>query len=305
MKESAHIPAAAGILKHHFGKTPADVEELQGGLNNLVFQAKVGKQDYVVRMSEDPAKLQTFIKERWAMGKAREKNVPTPEVLEVGTDPEGRAYMISKKVTGLVGTLASDKLEVLRQMGEIAAAINSIPTRGFGHVFGWSENRLSHNKTWADYLEKELHVWKRVELFEKEQVLNSETLKQLRKELKALFAWKGKPTLNHGDIRLKNVLLDEKGRICALLDWEDATSNLAPMWELSIALHDLNPDEKEGFLEGYGIKPAKLREIGRGIKTLNILNYFGFVTEALKAKDKQQIERLKLRLDGTLDLCSL
>ena len=53
------------------------------------------------------------------------------------------------------------------------------------------------------------------------------------------------------------MLLDEKGRSCTILDWENCTSNLAPYWELSIALHDLCIDEKEQFLEGYGLSIAE------------------------------------------------
>lgn len=60
---------------------------------------------------------------------------------------------------------------------------------------------------------------------------------------------------NHGDLRMKNVLVDQDGGICAILDWEKCMSIVAPHWELALALHDLSIDEKQAFLAGYGLSP--------------------------------------------------
>jgi aminoglycoside phosphotransferase (APT) family kinase protein len=130
-------------------------------------------------------------------------------------------------------------------------------------------------------------------------------LKRLRAEITTMQGWKGRPSLTHGDIRLKNVLLDEKGKIRAILDWENCTSNLAPYWELSIALHDLCIDEKEALLKGYGLSVREFARAAAAIKALNILNYSGAVEVALAAKDKTQLEFLRARLHGAFDLHSL
>ena len=50
---------------------------------------------------------------------------------------------------------------------------------------------------------------------------------------------------------MKNVIVNEAGEIKAILDWEDCSSNCAPYWDFSIALHDLSIDGKQKFLEGY------------------------------------------------------
>ena len=109
----------------------------------------------------------------------------------------------------------------------------------------------------------------------------------------------------HGDLRLKNVMLDEKRKIVALLDWEDCTSNIAPYWELSIALHDLTIDEKQIFLEGYGLDLKEYMRMAPGIHALNILNYFRAVTHALRHKDAAQMLNLRARLNGAFDLYAL
>jgi hygromycin-B 4-O-kinase len=114
-----------------------------------------------------------------------------------------------------------------------------------------------------------------------------------------------KPSLNHGDLRLKNVIADEKGKILAIIDWEKATSNIAPHWELSVALHDLGIDRRGRFVEGYGIKPKRLIEIAPYIKAFNLLNYTDRIDEAVATKDKVALAQLQMRLFGAFDLYSV
>ena len=114
---------------------------------------------------------------------------------------------------------------------------------------------------------------------------------------------KARPSLNHSDLRLKNVIADDEGKVKALIDWEGCTSNIAPAWELSLALHDLGPDETQYFLEGYGIKAKKLEESMPLIRAFNITNYATAIEKV--AKDKTLLEHYRLRLSGMLDLYSI
>jgi hygromycin-B 4-O-kinase len=295
----------AAILQYHFQKKPKKIQELHGGLVNFVFAAAVEKEHLIVRISEEPPKLQVYLKEQWAMGKAREKGVPTPEILEVSTEAIGMPYMISRKNVGMEAHLHSNRLDIYRQMGRYASVINSITTSDFGEVFDWSQNKLSRKKTWKEYLEKELNATDRIEFFEKKKLISKTVAKKLKAQLVRTSCLTNKPSLNHGDLRLKNVLLDKKGRISVILDWEECTSNLAPWWELSIALHDLGIDEKEALLQGYGIAFEEFSAMIPTVRLLNVLNYWTHVSEAHRAKDKRSIESLALRLSGALDLFSI
>ena len=297
--------AASDVLEHHFGKRPTRVTRLTGGLNNDVFEGRIGRDTFVVRISSDAAKLQTFIKEQWAVRQARRVRVPTPEILEVGNTVIPKPYMISAKVEGVDATRWPHREDTARQMGQYAAKINSIHTSGFGSVFDWSRNTLSKNKSWAEFLEDELKIDDRLELFANKRLMAAETLRKLRREVNELRGWRGRPALTHGDIRFKNVVLDESGKIRAILDWENCTSNRALQWELSIALHDLCVDEKEAFLDGYGISPREYSRNAAAIKALNILNYAGAIQEAIATKNERRTEQLRARLHGALDLHSL
>ena len=297
------LGSVADILQFHFDRSPTTITPVGGGLTNEVFEAMIGRDAVIIRLSREPAKLQVFMKEQWAITHARKQGVPTAEVLEVSNEVGGLPYMISHKVPGRLGTGFRDKRALLNSLGKYAAVINSIPTHDFGPVFDWTRNKLSRHQTWKDYLITELHVEDRVESLA--AVLEPANLRKLRKQLDAIKQWKTKPSLNHGDIRLKNVIVDEKRNIVAILDWEDCTSNIAPFWDLSIALHDLTMDEKEMFLHGYGVDLQAYMKMAPAIKALNILNYAGSLRHALEQNDKTQLLSLRARLNGSFDLYSL
>jgi hygromycin-B 4-O-kinase len=295
----------ADLLAHHLGKKPKTIRRVHGGLANHVFEAQVGREQLIVRISAKPSKLPVFLKEQWAITRARREGVPTADVLEVGNDAIGLPYMISRKVPGLPGTAWQDREPLLHDLGGYAAKINAIPTHDFGPIFDWSPNKLSRHRTWQGYLDEGLNVEERCEVLHKGGILDRVHLDKLRAELKRMRQWDAKSTLSHGDIRLKNVIVDGKGRIIAILDWEKSTSNIAPFWELSIALHDLTIDEKETFLRGYGLDLKKYMKLAPAIKALNILNYAKVARAAIARNNRAALLGLRARLNGTFDLYSL
>jgi aminoglycoside phosphotransferase (APT) family kinase protein len=250
--------------------------------------------------------LQVFMKEQWAVAAARRYKVPTAEILEVSNDFIGLPYMISRKVDGYpAGPVGHSRAAIVRELGHYGAIINSIRTRDFGHIFDWSPNKLSRNRTWTQYLDNELQIEQRLETLRSSGVLEPANLKKLSKQIESMRKWTAKPTLSHGDLRLKNVMLDEKRKIVAIIDWEECTSQIAPYWELSIALHDLTMDEKQSFVEGYGLDLKEYTRMASAIKALNLLNYARSVRHAIERKDKARLVGLRARLNGTFDLYSL
>lgn len=282
---------------------PRSIRLLDGGLSNHVASARVGRETYVVRMSEEPSRLSSFLKEQWAVKKAGEHGVPVPEILEVSNEVDGLSHMVARLVTGRCALEAPDRPAILRQLGEHARTINSIRTSHFGHVFNWSRNRLSRNNSWREYLDRELKVAERLKFFRTERLLTSQNLKRLEKLILRLKQLPAKPALNHGDLRLKNVLIDDKNKIKAIIDWEHCTSHAAPHWELAIALHDLGIDEKEAFLSGYGLNPATLEASGPLMTAINILNYAPALRDGQVPPEGKAF--LRARLNGWLDLYSL
>ena len=297
---------AREVIAHHFGnRKPRRIEHKAAGLSNFVFAVAHAEGDFIVRISPDSARINSFIKEQWAQSRAREAGVPVPEILEVGSGVIDQAFMISRVVKGCEATLHPKRWEIIREMGRYAALINSIKTEGFGSTFDWSSNQLSHNKTWLEFLENELKFEEKLATLEKRKMLAAAQAKKIRKILTDAAKQKIKPALTHGDVRLKNVMVDEDGKITAFLDWEHCTSNLAPAWEVSIALHDLSIDEKQLFLDGYGLKEKKILEILPLVKAINFINYAPEIERLAIEKDTEHLEKYRTRLSGALDLYSI
>jgi aminoglycoside phosphotransferase (APT) family kinase protein len=293
------------LIIHHIGKAPSHIEQIHGGAANFVYDVTVGKEHLIVRISENAAKLQLFVKEQWAVQKVREKKVPAPEILEVGNEAVPFPYMIVRRAEGLRAETHPKRARIVREMAEYTKIIHSIPTSGYGNVFDWSSNQLSRNETWEDFLLKEMKLARRLEILEKNDMMSPKEFKKLKRILKEIEKWKEKPVLNHGDMRLKNILVTKEGVISCILDWEMCCSHIPPFWDMSIALHDLSLDEKQIFIEGYGMALGEYLKIVNYIRAINIVNYAYFVESAYIAKDQMKIDVFQARLHGALDMFSL
>jgi hygromycin-B 4-O-kinase len=292
----------ARVLQHLLGAQPAKIVPLTGGLTNIVFEACLPGAAFVVRLGAGPGKLADFLKEQWAMSRAAEQGVPVPEVLEVGTEPIGVPYMVSWKVAGTSGTHHPERFRVLHEMGRLARRVHRVRTEGFGHTFDWSNNQLSRKLTWDDYLTREFHCRQRLDVLERHGMLTQHASAVLEATLSEVERWSPEATLNHGDLRLKNVIADEDGAVVALIDWDECTGNAAPSWDLAIALHDLSVDAKEEFLAGYGLTPRETIDAAPVLRLFNVLHYASAVEAAADAEDRATLERLRARLQGALDL---
>jgi aminoglycoside phosphotransferase (APT) family kinase protein len=292
------------IVEKHFGKPPHRIVYRRSGRTNYVFAVNHLEGQFVIRISPEAERIEAFRKELWTTQKAREAGVPSSEVLEVGSDVDSEPYMISRRVTGVEATHHPQRERIIHEMGRYARLINSIHTKHFGSNFDWTSNG-DKNRTWNDYLENELDSESRLQLFLKHKILANREVKQLRRIIEESKALRIKPCLNHGDLRLKNVIVDDDGEIAAIVDWEECLSTIAPQWDLSISLHDLSIDEKHLFIDGYGLSNKQMVEMAPLIKAFNIINYANAIERAVEVRDNKMLAEFKLRLSGSLDLYSL
>ncbi len=295
---------ARTIVNRHFGQEASRIVYKRTGLTNFVFAVNHVEGQFVIRISPDPQKIDDFKKELWATQKVREAGVPTQEVLAVGNEVSPEPYMIARRVTGAEATHNTKRLSIVHEMGRFAAIINSISTSNFGNVFDWAGPPIQR-LSWPDYLEQEWGVDRRLDLLARNRTVPESSLTTLRQIIDNIKRLPAKPSLSHGDLRMKNVIVDEDGQITAIIDWDDCLSTFSPPWELSIALHDLTIDEKHAFVEGYGCTNKRLAEIAPIIKAFNILNYAGAIGTAVEKNDQKALSEIKLRMSGSLDLYTL
>jgi aminoglycoside phosphotransferase (APT) family kinase protein len=292
----------ASVLKiatRWFG-APNQIEYKAAGASNFVFAVSYPRQGYVIRMSPDSERINAFRKEKWVIEHVRARNVPAPEVIDVSVE-DNCPYMIVRRVDGTEGTHHPERLSTLEELGAYARHIHSIPTHGFGSTFDWSSAEKK-NRNWQEFLANELHLDERLALMEKLAILDAGQLGTLRETLRIAVELPGETALMHGDLRLKNVIVNDEGRINAIIDWEHSMSLPPPYWDLAIALHDLSIDGKEAFLRGYDLKDKQMSEVAPFLRALNIINYAPVLEQAEQNGDKEQIEQLRARLNGALDL---
>ena len=204
------------LIKHHFGQSATSIEFKPAGLTNYVFELSVKKEKFIVRIAGSAEKMQDYMKEQWAVCKAKENGIPVAEILEVGNEIISTPYMLQRKLEGTDATHHPDRHQVLNELGRYARLIHSIPTSNFGDVFDWSQNKLSKNKTWKEFLNNELAFTERLQIIEKLDILTKAHLKKFISQFHAIEKWKDKPCLNHGDLRLKNVIINDDGKILAI-----------------------------------------------------------------------------------------
>jgi aminoglycoside phosphotransferase (APT) family kinase protein len=296
-----HEASALEIASRRFGGVPNAIEYKATGASNFVFVVSYPQETYVIRMSPEAERLEAYHKEQWVSERARARGVPTAEVIEIAVE-DGCPFMIVRRVEGTEGTHHPERLSTLQELGRYARLIHSIPTHGFGGRFDWSPPHQGRNENWAAFLTRELDIDKRLVLLEGLGILNTQQVGALRETLLNSPELSGETALVHGDLRLKNVIVNEEGRINAIIDWEQAMSLTPPYWELAIALHDLSIDAKEAFLRGYGLTDNRIAEITPILRAINIINYAPVIEQAAQNNDTQQIEQFRTRLNGGLDL---
>jgi aminoglycoside phosphotransferase (APT) family kinase protein len=293
------------IVRHYFGKPASRIVYKPTGLSNHVFAVNHVEGQFVIRLSSERSKIDAFRKEQWATQRAREVGVPTSEVLEVGDEIVPAPYMISRRVSGEEATHHPNRMNILKEMGRYAAMINSIKTKGFGEFFDWSQDKANAPKSWEEFLKNEWLLEQKLETLARHKMLDRGRLRHLRKVMDQAIKTSFKSSLNHGDMRLKNVIVDEDGEITAIVDWEECLSSVAPEWELSIALHDLSIDEKQRFIDGYRLNSEQILEMAPLMKAFNVLNYGPTIESAAERDEKRLLEEYRLRLNGGLDLYCL
>ena len=292
------------VARHHFGESARRVTERGGGLTNAVYELKTSQGAFIVRTHEDPTRISEYLKEQWAMDAARAAGVSTPRVLEVGNFADGRPYMVAELTAGIEGRQAPDRLGLLEQLGRAARTLHGIRTHGYGKVFDWSSNHLSRHTSMAEFMTEGFDVEQRIAVLVQQRMVGRPQVAFLRRTAAEMARQKKPAVLQHGDLRLKNAIVDPKtGRLAALIDWDECRSLPGAAWDLSVGLHDLGVDEKEVFLSGYGMKARDYARLLPFIRCFNVLNYADAVRRAAADKKKVgRLEWLRLRLAGELDL---
>lgn len=293
---------ARAIFISCMGSTPRRILAQAGGLTNFVFRIDSVDGSFGLRMSPDEHKLEDYRKEWWAIRCARQANMPAPEVLHVSRTSAGVSFTLLHRTPGRPATARRvDTLEVLRRLGQYAQVLHATKLPAFGGRF--AENEPPRLR-WAEFLEHEFRLDERIGHLRALGFLDEGEARRVAVLMETLGADR-EPRLNHGDLRLKNVLIDPAGYINAVIDWECAVAAPAPEWDPAVALHDLSIDEKDAFIDGYGLDGEALTSLGPALAALNVLHNAPFAAAAARDGNDEQLRRYRRRFARVYDLYSV
>jgi hygromycin-B 4-O-kinase len=292
--------AARAIFESCTGAPARRIRAQGGGLTNSVFLVDGIEGSFVIRMDPSIEKLAEYRKERWAIDHARRLDIPAPRVIAVGATPAGISWMLSRRVPGRPASERVDTQPVLRQLGQYVRKLHDTTLDRFGNA----RDAATEGQSWGEFLQREFALATRLEQLQSLGFIDGAGALRVAEVVQRLGAGR-EPRLNHGDLRLKNVLVDEAGRISAIIDWEFALAAPAPEWDLALALHDLSVDEKDAFVDGYGLGHEELVSATPMLAALNMLHYAPFADAAARAGDADQLRRYRRRFAGAYDLYSL
>ena len=202
------------------GAEEAELSEIPGGASRQTWLIEAAQERFVLR--RDPPGAESLVPQSGEfrlIGLARDAGVPVPEPLALERDGGrfGTAGMLLSFIAGeSVGprVLRSEELEGARaglaaQLGEAAARIHSIDLDGSGLPHPGGDPVLAQIEHWESELERIGEPLPVVEL----------GLRWLRLHRPEPV----EPRVVHGDFRLGNLIVDQRG-LAAVIDWELAHS---------------------------------------------------------------------------------
>lgn len=278
---------AARLAAGFWGGRRVRVRRIVGrGLVNQVFVVEGGGESVVVRLCDGPYAAEQHEKEAWCIAAARGVGVPGPSVFAVGTAEDGAAYMIESFVAGVAGDeLPGEALRIWRKLGEYARAIHGIEVDGFGvNLPDFTSGDARGG--WLRYVDYNVESLNERDELLRLGVLTRGQSPRVRAIFEGLRGREFRFGMNHGDLSLKNTIVDGAGGV-HLLDWGTAFADIVPHHDfvqlLKKQLTKGEPDDAGvgAFLEGYGMGREEYEALLPELESVLLLRAFDLVRYAI------------------------
>lgn len=287
------------ILETDFNQTPTVISHIPDkGNTNEIYIIELAENKLVIRISPE-SNISQFEKEKWGMEQAVRVGVLVPKIIKVGTY-ESTVYMIQEYIDGLHGTDDSvDKTFIWKELGRYAKAIHSISSKGFGDymsspgVFGGDWNRyVDYNIQGLDESDKLLSM----------NVLTAEQSKKIKTLFENLKEEAFNFGLNHGDISLKNVIVNNDKVV--LLDWGSSESHVVPHFDIVEVLQssfDFDSENQyfKAFISAQGITDEDFLNLKPSVDAVILLRAIDHLRWAIDKKT-EKVEHMAEVVDRVL-----
>ena len=275
---SDHVPGidplkVTGWLSEHVGEASSwGFNLIAAGGSNLTYEVVDGEgRRYALRRPPVGRALQSAhdVLREWDVLSALHEHaaVPVPEPLALCEDPDvtGAPFYVMAFADGTILRTKEDAEaldpEVLR-----AAGASLVDTQIALHLLVPDAVGLGDLGPPAGYVERQLDRWRRQ--YDDGRIRRVHLIEELHQRLsRSVPPTSEHPSLLHGDYRFDNVVIDDEGRVVAVLDWELCTLGDAvadACWSIQ---YWADPDDDDTFLTSSptlaAALPRRTEVIGR------------------------------------------
>jgi len=279
------------IFEEEFNQIPTLISHIPDkGITNEIYIVEILDKRYVIRISPE-SNIAQFEKENWDMEQAARLGVFIPNTIKLG-ELESTVYMIQEYVYGLHGTdISLDKSFIWKELGKYSKTIHSIPTMGFGNYMS-SPGVFSGD--WVRYVEYNIQSLTDSDKLLSMNVLNEKQSKRIKMLFENLTEQKFNFGLNHGDLSLKNVIVNN-GRV-VLLDWGSSESHIVPHFDIVEVLQssfefDFNNQYFRAFISAQDISDEEFSSLKPSVDIIMLLRAIDHLRWAIDKKP-EKVEHL-------------
>lgn len=280
------------LAEHVAGFTPPFTSEvIAGGHSNLTFKLTDAKgTKYVLRrppLSHTLASAHDMGREHRIIHALRNTHVPVAPALAMCNDPavNGAPFYVMGFVDGHVVRDATIAERVLTEQARRTASESLIDTMAAIHAVNLEEVGLADLARHEGYIARQLKRW--YGQFNAQKTRDLPLLDEMHDALVKHIPEQGPATIVHGDYRLDNCIVNDDGRIVAVLDWEICTLG-DPLADLGLLMaYYTGPDDEssawqaqanrvKGFLNRADLVERYARITKRDVSQLDFYTAFAF-----------------------------
>ncbi len=270
---------------------PFTAEVIAGGHSNLTFKLTDARgTKYVLRrppLSHTLASAHDMGREHRIIHALRNTDVPVAPALAMCDDPavNGAPFYVMGFVDGHVIRDATIAERVLTEQARRTASESLIDTMAAIHAVNLENVGLADLARHEGYIARQLKRW--YGQFNAQKTRDLPLLDQVHDALAQRIPEQGPATIVHGDYRLDNCIVNDDGRIAAVLDWEICTLG-DPLADLGLLMaYYTGPDDEssawqaqanrvKGFLNRADLVERYARITKRDVSQLDFYTAFAF-----------------------------
>ena len=270
---------------------PFTAEVIAGGHSNLTFRlTDANGVKYVLRrppLSHTLASAHDMGREHRIIYALRNTDVPVAPALAMCNDAEvnGAPFYVMGFVDGHVVRDATIAERVLTETARRTASESLIDTMAAIHAVDLEHVGLADLARHEGYIARQLKRW--YTQFNAQKTRDLPLIDEVHDALAKRIPEQGPATIVHGDYRLDNCIVNDEGRIVAVLDWEICTLG-DPLADLGLLMaYYTGPDDEgsawqgqanrvKGFLNRADLVERYARVTKRDVSQLDFYTSFAF-----------------------------